>query len=105
MKVQLMSPAADRVDFKAPPGSRLPSVEGKTIGLYKNMTGGQISLWSGWPNTSAGGTPTSGSSAMGATSGPAARRCRSQCSRKDSPTPKRVAAGTVPDDEEAEEEG
>ena len=40
MKVQIMSPAADRVDFKVPPASRLSSLEGKTIGLYNNMTGG-----------------------------------------------------------------
>jgi hypothetical protein len=40
MKVQIMSPAADRVDFQVPPASRLASLEGKTIGLYHNMTGG-----------------------------------------------------------------
>ena len=40
MKVQIMSPAADRVDFKVPPAPRLTSLEGKTIGLYNNMTGG-----------------------------------------------------------------
>jgi hypothetical protein len=40
MKVQIMSPAADRVDFKMPPAPRLSSLEGKTIGLYNNMTGG-----------------------------------------------------------------
>jgi hypothetical protein len=40
MKVQIMSPAADRVDFKVPPAPRLSSLEGKTIGLYNNMTGG-----------------------------------------------------------------
>jgi hypothetical protein len=40
MKVQIMSPAADRVDFKVPPAPRLASLEGKTIGLYNNMTGG-----------------------------------------------------------------
>ncbi len=40
MKVQIMSPAVDRVDFKVPPASRLSSLEGKTIGLYNNMTGG-----------------------------------------------------------------
>ena len=40
MKLQIMSPAADRVDFKVPPAPRLPSLEGKTIGLYNNMTGG-----------------------------------------------------------------
>ncbi len=39
MKLQIMSPAADRVDFKVPPAPRLVSLEGKTIGLY-NMTGG-----------------------------------------------------------------
>jgi hypothetical protein len=35
MKLQIMS-----VDFKAPPAPRLTSLEGKTIGLYNNMTGG-----------------------------------------------------------------
>ena len=40
MKVQIMSPAADRVDFKVPPAPRLTTLEGKTIGLYNNMTGG-----------------------------------------------------------------
>jgi hypothetical protein len=40
MKVQIMSPAADRVDFQVPPAPRLASLEGKTIGLYNNMTGG-----------------------------------------------------------------
>ncbi len=40
MKLQIMSPAAERVDFKVPPAPRLGSLEGKTIGLYNNMTGG-----------------------------------------------------------------
>jgi hypothetical protein len=40
MQLQIMSPAADRVDFKVPPAPRLTSLEGKTIGLYNNMTGG-----------------------------------------------------------------
>jgi hypothetical protein len=40
MQVQIMSPAADRVDFTVPPAPRLSSLEGKTIGLYNNMTGG-----------------------------------------------------------------
>jgi hypothetical protein len=40
MKVQIVSPAADRVDFQVPPAPRLASLEGKTIGLYNNMTGG-----------------------------------------------------------------
>ncbi len=40
MKVQIMSPAADRVDHEVPPAPRLASLEGKTIGLYHNMTGG-----------------------------------------------------------------
>jgi hypothetical protein len=40
MKLQIMSPAADRVDYKVPPAPRLSSLEGKTIGLYDNMTGG-----------------------------------------------------------------
>lgn len=40
MQVQIMSPAADRVDFTVPPAPRLASLDGKTIGLYNNMTGG-----------------------------------------------------------------
>ena len=40
MKLQIMSPAAARVDFKVPPAPRLETLEGKTIGLYSNMTGG-----------------------------------------------------------------
>ena len=40
MQVQIMSPAAQRVYFKVPPAPRLASLEGKTIGLYNNMTGG-----------------------------------------------------------------
>ena len=40
MKLQIMSPAAARVDFKVPPAPRLDTLEGKTIGLYDNMTGG-----------------------------------------------------------------
>ena len=40
MELQIMSPAADRVDFKVPPAPRLNGLEGKTIGLYNNMTGG-----------------------------------------------------------------
>jgi hypothetical protein len=40
MQVQIMSPAAARVDFTVPPAPRLSSLEGKTIGLYNNMTGG-----------------------------------------------------------------
>ena len=40
MKVQVMSPAAERVDFRVPPAPRLTSLAGKTIGLYDNMTGG-----------------------------------------------------------------
>lgn len=40
MKLQIMSPAADRVDFKVPPAPRLATLEGRTIGLYNNMTGG-----------------------------------------------------------------
>jgi hypothetical protein len=40
MKLQIMSPAAERVDFKVPPAPRLSNLEGKTIGLYNNMTGG-----------------------------------------------------------------
>ena len=40
MQVQIMSPAADRVDFKVPPAPRLTTLEGKTVGLYNNLTGG-----------------------------------------------------------------
>ncbi len=40
MKVQIMSPAAERVDYRVPPAPRLASLDGKTIGLYNNMTGG-----------------------------------------------------------------
>ena len=40
MKLQIMSPAAARVDFKVQPAPRLETLEGKTIGLYNNMTGG-----------------------------------------------------------------
>ena len=40
MKLQIMSPAAVRVDYETPPAPRLNSLEGKTIGLYHNMTGG-----------------------------------------------------------------
>ena len=40
MKVRIMSPAADRVDFKVPPATRLTNFASKTIGLYNNMTGG-----------------------------------------------------------------
>ena len=40
MKLRIMSPAAERVDFKVPPAPRLSSLEGKTIGLYNNLTGG-----------------------------------------------------------------
>jgi hypothetical protein len=40
MKLQIMSPAADRIDFKVPPAPRVSGLEGKTIGLYNNMTGG-----------------------------------------------------------------
>ena len=40
MKLQIMSPAAARVDFKVPPASRLDTLNDKTIGLYNNMTGG-----------------------------------------------------------------
>ena len=40
MKLQIMSPAAERVEFKVPPAPRLTSLDGKTFGLYNNMTGG-----------------------------------------------------------------
>ena len=40
IKLQIMSPAAARVDFKVPPAPRLGTLNGKTIGLYNNVTGG-----------------------------------------------------------------
>ena len=40
INLQIMSPAAARVDFKVPPAARLDTLNGKTIGLYNNMTGG-----------------------------------------------------------------
>ena len=40
MQLQILSPAAARVDFKVPPARRLDTLAGKTIGLYQNMTGG-----------------------------------------------------------------
>jgi hypothetical protein len=40
MKVQVLSPVAERVDFKVPPAPRLNSLAGKRIGLYGNQTGG-----------------------------------------------------------------
>ena len=40
MKVQIMSPVANQVDYRVPPAPRLASLNGKTIGLYNNMTGG-----------------------------------------------------------------
>jgi hypothetical protein len=40
MKLTILSPAANRIDFKIPHAKRLSSLDGKTIGLYNNMTGG-----------------------------------------------------------------
>ncbi len=40
MKLHIMSPAADRVDYEVPPAPCLTTLKGKTIGLYNNMTGG-----------------------------------------------------------------
>ena len=40
MQVQIMSPAVDKVAFTTPPAPRLTNLEGTTIGLYNNMTGG-----------------------------------------------------------------
>ena len=40
LKLQIMSPAAARVDFKVPPAPRVDTLNGKTIGLYNNVTGG-----------------------------------------------------------------
>ncbi|MBO55205.1 MAG: hypothetical protein CL886_06025 [Dehalococcoidia bacterium] len=40
MKLTILSPAANRVDFQVPQAKRLDTLDGKTIGLYNNMTGG-----------------------------------------------------------------
>ena len=40
MKIQIMSPIADKFDNKVPPARRLETLNGKTIGLYSNETGG-----------------------------------------------------------------
>jgi hypothetical protein len=40
IKLTILSPAANRIDFKIPHAKRLASLDGKTIGLYNNMTGG-----------------------------------------------------------------
>ena len=40
MKLNILSPAANRIDFKVPQAKRLDTLAGKTIGLYNNMTGG-----------------------------------------------------------------
>jgi hypothetical protein len=40
MKVQIMCPAADTIDFKVRPAPKLASLDGKTIGLYDNQRGG-----------------------------------------------------------------
>ena len=40
MKLTILSPAANRVDLKVPQAKRLDTIDGKTIGLYNNMTGG-----------------------------------------------------------------
>ena len=40
MDIDILSPAADQVDFKISPAPRLDSLDNKTIGLYNNMTGG-----------------------------------------------------------------
>ena len=40
MKIQIMSPAADRVDFKVQPAKRPTTLEGKVVGVYGNQTGG-----------------------------------------------------------------
>lgn len=40
MKVQIMSPAADRVNFKVQPARRPDTLAGKRIGVYGNQTGG-----------------------------------------------------------------
>ncbi len=33
MKLEIMSPAAERVDYEVPPARRLSRLEGKTIGF------------------------------------------------------------------------
>lgn len=40
MDIQILSPAANQVDFKITPAARLDTLDNKTIGLYNNMTGG-----------------------------------------------------------------
>ena len=40
MQIHIMSPAADRVDYNVPSPPRLTNLEGATIGLYHNSTGG-----------------------------------------------------------------
>ena len=40
MKIQIMSPAADRVDFKVQPARRPETLAGKKVGVYGNQTGG-----------------------------------------------------------------
>jgi len=39
MKVQIMSPAADRVDFNVPPAPRLGILVGKPLALYNHLPG------------------------------------------------------------------
>ena len=40
MKIQIMSPTADKFDNKFSPARRIDSLEGKTIGVYQNQEGG-----------------------------------------------------------------
>ena len=40
MEIQILSPAANQVDFEVSPAPRLTSLSNKIIGLYNNMTGG-----------------------------------------------------------------
>ena len=40
MKIQIMSPAADRMNFRVRPALLPASLDGKTVGLYGNQTGG-----------------------------------------------------------------
>ena len=75
MEVQFMSPAATQIDFKITPAPRLSDLNGKTIGLYNNMTGGAdiavnriaellASRYAGLRFVSYGGSQNNGRSAL-----------------------------------------
>lgn len=40
MKIQVMSPMADKIDNRFSPARRLDTLNGKTIGVYQNQEGG-----------------------------------------------------------------